>query len=226
MPSWIIHLVTANKICEKTDIKDKNQFIFANVMPDIFAGYQIKPSKLVTDYSTHYPISININGIDIDFPDLEDFREKYEVHFDNPVILGYFTHLITDYYWNKYTYERYFERFDKSKDLVKLKLKSGTKILTFDDAVKMKQNDFGRFADYLKNNIELNKINIDNNILENSKQLKEFEFTTTDIEDTVKYINELVEYNQEYIDKYEIFTKHELLNILEDSINFTLKYIE
>jgi len=44
MPSWITHFVTANQIEQDCE---KNEFIFANIMPDILEGYNLKEvSKL------------------------------------------------------------------------------------------------------------------------------------------------------------------------------------
>ena len=125
MPSWITHLVTASKLDQE---EERNEFIFANIMSDILEGYNVKDvSKIIKDYQTHYPFIENINGIDIPLPNIYRFKKEYEDKMQNPIIKGYYCHLLTDYFWNTYTYERYFEKFGKEENLVKIKLNDGKK---------------------------------------------------------------------------------------------------
>lgn len=219
MPSWITHLVTANKI-EKNN--EKNEFIFANIMPDILEGYNVKEvSNIVKDYQTHYPRKKIINGISIPLPNIEEFKEQYQNKMQNPIIRGYYCHLLTDYYWNTYTYERYFEDFDKEQDLVKIKLKDGNEsIIKWDDAVKIKQKDFKNFTNYLKNNEEILLPSYHNKIKKYSEELKEFEFTEKDIKNTIIFIREMMEKQKEEEEEYQMFTKKELVEKLEESILF------
>ena len=151
MPSWITHLVTAKKIKYQ---EEENEFIFANIMPDILEGYNVQEvSKIVRDYQTHYPKKQEINGITIPVPDIQKFKEQYREKLQNPIIKGYYCHLLTDYYWNTYTYENYFESYKKEQDLVKIRLNKGEeKIFKWDEAVRIKQRDFKNFTNYLKDN--------------------------------------------------------------------------
>lgn len=220
MPSWITHLVTANKI--KQDSK-KNEFVFANIMPDILEGYHIKKvSRLIQNYETHYPVIEKINGISIPLPDIFRFKEEYKDKMQNPIIKGYYCHLLTDYFWNTYTYENYFENFDKEKKLVKIKLKDGNKkIIQWDDAVRIKQKDFNKFTNYLKDNEKIIIPFYNKNILKYSEDLKEFEFTQQDIENTILFIQEMVyTKSDKKKEEYSMFTQKELLTNLENSIQF------
>ena len=100
--------------------EEENEFIFANIMPDILEGYNVQEvSKIVRDYQTHYPKKQEINGITIPVPDIQKFKEQYREKLQNPIIKGYYCHLLTDYYCNTYTYENYFENYKKEEDLVK-----------------------------------------------------------------------------------------------------------
>ncbi|MGN1297934.1 MAG: hypothetical protein ACI4VH_05920 [Clostridia bacterium] len=220
MPSWITHLVTANKI--KQDSK-KNEFIFANIMPDILEGYHIKKvSRLIQNYETHYPVIKTINGISIPLPDIFRFKEEYKGKMQNPIIKGYYCHLLTDYFWNTYTYENYFENFDKEKRLVKIKLKDGNKkIMQWDDAVRIKQKDFNKFTNYLKDNEKIVIPFYNKNILKCCEDLKEFEFTQQDIENTILFIQEMVyTKSDKKKEEYSMFTQKELLTNWENSIQF------
>lgn len=220
MPSWITHFVTANRIKQDSE---KNEFIFANIMPDILEGYNVKEvSKIVKNYQTHYPKEKIINGITIPLPNIEKFRKQYQSKMQNPVIKGYYCHLLTDYFWNTYTYENYFKSFDKEKDLVKLRLKNGKeKIATWDEAVKIKQQDFRNFTNYLGNNEKIVVPVYDNKIKKYSEELEEFEFTNEDIKNTAIFIKERIhEIGYQEEKEYQIFTRKELLEKLEESIAF------
>lgn len=224
MPSWITHLVTVNKI-EKE--KDENEFIFANIMPDILEGYHTKEvSKIVKDYQTHYPAKQMINGIAIPLPNIQRFKQEYQNKMQNPIIKGYYCHLLTDYYWNQYTYQNYFESFDKEKDLVRLKLKNGKEeIIKWDEAVIIKQKDFKNFTNYLKSKEKIKIPIYDNKIKKYSEELKEFEFTENDIKNTIIFIQEMVRSKNEKEEAYQIFTREELLKQLDESITFIEKNI-
>lgn len=217
MPSWITHLVVANEI----QTTKKNEFIFANVMPDILEGYNVKKvSKIIRDYSTHFPKLKELNNIVVKLPDIEYFKEKYKMQMSNPIIKGYYCHLLTDYYWNNYAVGKYFYNFDKEKDLVKLKLRDGNeKICTWDEAVKIKQKDFSQFTNYLKKTRKITVPFFTEKIEEYSKEIEEFEYTKEDIKNTIEYIEELlqVQSNDEE-EEYTIFTKNELIENLEKNI--------
>ncbi len=217
MPSWITHLVVANEI----QTNERNEFIFANVMPDILEGYNVKKvSEIIRDYSTHFPKLKELNNIIVKLPDIEYFKKKYKNQMSNPIIKGYYTHLLTDYYWNNYAVGKYFYNFDKEKDLVKLKLQDGNeKICTWDEAVKIKQKDFSQFTNYLKHTRKMKTPIFTEKIEKYSKELEEFEYTKDDIKNTVVYIEELVqEENKEEKEEYSMFTKSELIQTLEENV--------
>ena len=60
MPSWGIHLATANEVIKNINISDKNAFIIGNFMPDaekylikdfsIFVPYDIKEEPVILSY--------------------------------------------------------------------------------------------------------------------------------------------------------------------------------
>lgn len=219
MPSWITHLVTAEKIRQETD---KNEFIFANIMPDILEGYNVqKVSKIVKNYQTHYPKKQMINGIVIPLPDIQGFKKQYGIHMQNPIIKGYYCHLLTDYYWNTYTYKNYFENFDQEKNLVKIKLKDGKeRIVKWNEAVRMKQKDFKNYTNYLKSKEKIIVPFYHPKIEKYSKILEEFEFTKKDIKNTISSIEEMVQSQNEEEKEYLMFTREELIERLEESIVF------
>lgn len=219
MPSWITHLVTAKKIKHQ---EEENEFIFANIMPDILEGYNVQEvSKIVRDYQTHYPKKQEINGITIPVPDIQKFKEQYREKLQNPIIKGYYCHLLTDYYWNTYTYENYFENYKKEEDLVKIRLNKGEeKILKWDEAVRIKQRDFKNFTKYLKDKEKITIPYYDLKIREYSKDLIEFEYTEADIKNTIFSIQKMLKNQEKEEKEYQLFTKEELVKKLEESVLF------
>lgn len=102
MPAWGIHLATTKKLLEKIDIKDKNDFIFGNILPDILNGYLIKDvSNIVTHKDSHYDIYKGEK-----FSNYKRFYEKYNDKLNNKVVFGYLIHLMTDNLWNKKFYNK------------------------------------------------------------------------------------------------------------------------
>lgn len=228
MPSWVTHIVTANKVLEKVDF-DRDKFIFANVMPDILNGHIIKDiSKNIPYEETHFTKAVNFNGINTVIPDIYKFKEIYKNSLDNPIISGYFAHLLADYYWNFYAYSTYFESLDKNKNHIKVKLNNG-KVETVDwnSAVAIKQKDFRIFSYYLtsmlKEDIDLNS----SQLWEDIKKMKEFKYNKKDIDNTVMYLRNLKNVNIGVIqESYEIFNQKELIQKLDESVNFIIENLK
>ena len=124
MPSWAIHLAVATQLNKKIKLNEQNKniFLLGNILPDILNGYVIKNiSHIVPHREAHMEIPVKIeNHFEYRY-DLKGFLEKYKEKFENPMMLGYYTHLLTDFYWNDLTYGR-LGVFDKNKNLIGLKM--------------------------------------------------------------------------------------------------------
>ena len=139
----------------------------------------------------------------------------------NPIIKGYYCHLLTDYYWNTYTYENYFENYKKEEDLVKIRLNKGEeKILKWDEAVRIKQRDFKNFTNYLKDKEKITIPYYAPKIREYSKDLIEFEYAEADIKNTIFSIQKMLKSQEKEEKEYQLFTKEELVKKLEESVLF------
>lgn len=229
MPSWITHLITANKIAEKLKIEEdkKSEFIFGNIMPDILNGFNVKIENPLSYYETHFAKKVEINGITLPIPDIDRFKEEYkDILKSNILICGFFTHLLTDYFWNEYVYKNYFEIYDKEQRIVKVKYRNGKKrILSWNEAVQEKQKDFALFAQSLRNKIDYTiPINVDK-ILLDSKAIKEFSYTKKNIEKTIIYLQSIKERIIPNTD-YEIFTQSILDEKFEESISFIIEKLQ
>lgn len=162
-------------------------------------------------------------------PYIDKFYNIYKTEMNNPIILGYYSHLLTDYFWNEFSYKNYFKQINKEINLIEIKLANEEKIeLLWDDAVKLKQKDFRIFTRYLHNNMKIILPGYSDKILEYSKVIKEYNFEEKDIKNTIKYmeeyINKRIEENMQ--SKYQIFSE-ELMKIkLEESIEFIKNHIK
>lgn len=223
MPAWITHLVTANKICEKLDVKDKNSFLFGNIMPDILNNHIVKDTNTHKKYEiTHFTEDIDINGIKYAFPNFENFFEEYKQKINNPIICGFYVHLMTDYFWNNLSYQKHFRNHN---GLVEVKFVDGTtKDYEYDLAIKVKQADFAIFTEYLKNNYKTNKIVYTNDLLDLSKEIEEIPLTKDDIQKTLNAVdNYLMNKTKLSETNYKLFTQEILNDYLNESIDFVIE---
>ena len=107
MASALIHIAVASKINKKIKRKE-SEYLIGSIAPDI--------AKIVG-------ISRNITHFqdkNKDYPNLDRFLSKYEKHLNNDFVMGYYIHLLTDYFWYKY----FFTEIIKGKEITK---KDGTK---------------------------------------------------------------------------------------------------
>ena len=86
MPAAAIHLCIAKKLLIET--KDKELYYIGNIAPDSWRNSNSNK------HDSHF--ETEENKIDYML-----FYNKYKDKLDNPYVLGYFIHLITDKYWYK-----------------------------------------------------------------------------------------------------------------------------
>lgn len=219
MPSWKIHFKIANDLCKLLKI-NKKYFMIGNLLPDQ-DRYNIPNidggiSRLITHFVSSEDFSLGIN-----LPDYNKMYEKYKDKFNNPVLLGYLVHLLTDYYWNKYIYDKCFIK--KEGNYIGVKVNDGRIIYCdFLTANKMKQSDFRKFNNSLsvrKNNF---RFCLNNNFFEEIDELK---IAKKDIYVVGKYLNmphhRLVD-NSDYF----ILTEKNLNKLLIESKIFILKFLK
>ena len=113
MPTWPVHLKIANKLANKYHYTD--DFIIGNVFPDTMNGYIIdNPSSIVHHTITHYSHPDYYDFLDID---TNKFLQENRNKLNNELLLGTYSHLLTDYYFNEYVKNNHFKREDGNKTL-------------------------------------------------------------------------------------------------------------
>ncbi len=228
MPSWVIHLATANEICKKINI-DKNNFFIGNMIPDA-------ERHVVKDFSVFVPYNIShfseielIDGGKEVLPNINKFLSKYNDYLLNPIVLGYLTHLLTDYFWNKTAYARYTIR-DINGECVGLKLNNNTNInCDRRERTYIKQKDFSVFEESILETKKCELPVFENSIMKNIKLIEEISFNESDICKIIEYLNIKFSKNNEittHETEYKLFTKEQIENDYINSIDFILDFLK
>ncbi len=231
MPSWSIHLAIAKRINDKLNL-DKDLFYYGNLLPDVDKSNLI--SRDEAHYDNHtipFPNCLKEHMIDIDL-----FLKDYKENLSNPLILGYYCHLLADNFYNNEIYSNKWIQ-DANNNIIGIKLKNG-KILNIDiedkkrQKRKYKHKDFELYGKYLfkEKKIELPKddIAIKNNI----KYLKN-RFVNDELVDyRLNYLNNgFIKFNKLKFNEllfqhnYKLFSKNELDRIFDNCVDMILKKI-
>ena len=218
MPNWGEHLAVANKLAKKIK-EDKNLFLFANILPDIQAGYLVKGIS-------------NIQPRNIDHFDLkngkwgyENFYDKYSKKLNNPVVLGYLTHLMTDYCWNSLFYDK--KCIKENNQIVGYINKDG--VLVKGERKKLredKQKDFKEFQNYVYQNYEMQLPEISADIVSNVNIIENININDDDVKKVINYIKETKKDAQNKECELQIFTLEELIKQIDETVDFILEFLK
>ena len=228
MPSWSVHLSVAKKVNEKLKL-DKDLFYLGNLIADIDYGNKL------TRKQSHFYYNNYCKKCPKEFlPNPELFLKEYKNKLNDPLVLGYYSHILTDYFYNDYVYSNCYI-LDKNNDIVGVKLKNNKvkKINPIDNNVrkKYKQHDLILYGKYLfnSNQVELPKYpsNIDNSL----KLLQDNFYTEDDVKKRIEYLHtEFYKFNKislkEKIFGYKLFYKDELDKVYNNCIQFILEKIK
>ena len=203
MPNWKEHLEVANRLGKSMNINGENLeiFLIANLIPDINNCYIVKEiSKKISHHDTHF------DGFDK--PGYLSFLEKYKEKIKNNLaILGYFTHLYTDYIWN----HDFYERINKDPEYSNW---------THDELKIMKQKDFKEYNKlYMYNKLKISNIE---ECIKSISSINEISLTKEDILKVIEFINSQKESNIEL----KFYKKEELDKLMENSIMKIEKFLE
>lgn len=88
MASSVIHMAVANEV-NKVLKRDNSKLLIGSIAPDI--SKQIRQDRTISHF-------IFKDGL----IDLDKFLDKYKNNLDDDFVLGYYIHLLTDYFWFKY----------------------------------------------------------------------------------------------------------------------------
>lgn len=216
MPSHKIHLSIAKRVNDKLNL-DLDSIMLGSVLPDICENKN--------HVISHYQVGEkDLEGL----ANPDKFVKKYKDKLNNPIMIGYLIHILTDKYYNEYMF-RYFYIFDEDDNGIGIYLKGKKKILDSKIRKFLKHREFDLYDKWLLNNGNVPKFNdiicIDNVIdfdeaKFNKEKLKEYIISANNDIDKVNLLSKLKIYN------YKITTKKELDSIYNNCIEYIKDYLE
>lgn len=232
MPSWSVHLTVAKKVNKKLGLNE-DLFLYGNLIPDVDKGTSI------TRYEAHY------YNEQLSFPtvpqekmiDINKFLNIYKSQLSNPLILGYYSHLLTDQFYNEKVYTSKWVQDDKN-NIIGIKF-NNNKILKIDinDKKRLKRKykhrDFELYGKYLFNDGYVSIPQNINLVKDNAIYLENKFLTDKLIDYRFNYLkNDFAKFNKLSLSEklfkhnYKLFTKNELDTILEDCIEMIINKIQ
>jgi hypothetical protein len=209
MPSWSIHLKVAKDINKELGL-DKDLFLLGNTIPDVGKNWDITKRKSHYYSETRFPECPDELLIDID-----EFLNDYQFYLDDPLVMGYYVHLLVDNYFNRYTYtKKYVQKdgkvlgyTDKDGNLVPMEGQQ--------DRMHVKQHDFELFGKEL---FKEGEVEVPQHSKEYVNSMRYFYFLEPNlVYDRVEYLNnEFKDFNKiEEGDDYKMYSREELENVLK-----------
>ncbi len=226
MPSWPIHLKIAKEVNKKLNL-DNDLFYYGNLIPDVDNNTKINR------FVAHYYGNLKFPNCNENMIDIKSFIKDYKDKMNNPLILGYYCHLLTDNYYNDYICTNILIK-NENKDAIGIKLNNG-KIIDIDIEDKnrikrkYKHDDLELYGKYLFNNEDLYIPKKIDKIIENIDILKDKFLTEQNVRDRIKFLNnDFYKYNK--LDtksfEYKLFTKEQLDNLILNCEKFILDEME
>lgn len=221
MPSWGVHLSIAKKVSEKYKV-DSNMFYFASLAPDI--DYGSNWNRVVAHFYTDKKYDEFKEEYIIDH---ELFLHKYRSDIKNSFVLGYYVHLLTDYYFNTYFFKKYWIA-DENKNVIGIRNKDGENIIcSLEDRKNYKHKDFDSFSKYLSKKDKIKDLYYDENILISSKIINQYLYTKDAIKRRMEYVNNDLRKINSYSFKeklcglsYKIITQKECVELYDKTLDF------
>jgi len=226
MPSWSIHLAVAKKVNNKLKLQ-KDLFYMGNLIADVDYNNKLKRKN------THYYNKPCKNCPDEILPDVSLFLKDYKTKLNDSLILGYFVHILTDYYYNNYIFTNNWVYIDN--EFVGIKLKNN-KILKSKDIDRSLRKQYKHYdLDlYGKSLFKLGNVEIPNYDIKIDKSLvllKDNFFTLEDYNNRLNYLKDnFIKFNKIIIKEklfgYKLYTKEELDDLFNNCVNFILEEIK
>lgn len=212
MPSHKIHLAIAKKVNDKLNL-DLDSIMLGSVLPDL------------TIYKDHRTSHYQIDGTyEERLANPDKFVKEYKNKLNNPVMIGYLIHLLTDRYYNDYFFKNHCI-IDENK-LKGVKLKNGK---VKKQVTKYKHKDFIKYDFWLLKNKYVYKFN-SYNCISNVKNLSVASFDKNYLKEYIKKANEEVDNPRLYkIRKhifYKVLSKEELDKMFNECCNYIIDYIK
>lgn len=211
MPCWTIHTAIAKDLNKELNL-NPDLLYYGAVLPDVDKGNEVGKFK-AHFYIDHlkYPDEVII--------DFDKFMEKYKNRLDRDLVIGYYIHLLTDYYFNEYIFDNTYI-LDDTGSIREIKLLLGT-TPDIESRRRLKQDDFIMYGSYLLNN---NRVGIPKDkelIYKHLCDLKHSFINEIEVNNRINYMNsnDFLEYNKRE-ENYKLFTREDYDKLYADCLKF------
>ncbi len=230
MPSWSVHLAVAKEVNKKLNL-NKDLFYYGNLIPDVDKG------TIINRYTAHFYDNIPFSSSPKEkMININKFLNTYKNELNNDLILGYYSHLLTDTYFNNVVYTKCWVQ-DTNNNIIGIKFKNNKiKYIDIEDKKKQKRKykhkDFELYGKYLyqdglvdiPKDINIVMSNIDKLIPKFlNKELVNHRFNY--LQNEFSNFNKLNLFERKCKHRYCLFTKKELDIIFNDCVNHIIKEI-
>lgn len=210
MPSHKIHMYITKKVNEKLGL-DLDSIMLGSVLPDL------------TINKNHAKSHYQYNGTyESELANPDKFLSEYKTN--NPIMIGYLIHLLTDRFYNDYFFKNHCI-FNDDRMPYKVKLRSG---IISKNSKKYKHKDFEKYDKYLLRNHLIPKFN-DINCVDKIPNIILKNFNKKYLCNYIKKANKEVDNSKLYKNDgfifYKVVSKNEMDNITNKCIDYILKYI-
>lgn len=220
MPCWTIHLGVATKLNENYKL-NKDQFLYGSVLPDV-----MDTNAYGRDFSHFFGTKYHDLCPEEIIVDVDKFKSTYEDRLSNDLILGYYVHILTDYFYNDYVFRNCYLR-DEFDRVTGIKTKEGhTLIPNPNDSRgrrKIKQADFVNFGKLL---LKSGQVQVPTDLEEIKKQLHLLENQFLEPEEVKKRLDyfssqSFIDFNSGYLDElFVMCDKDEYQKVFADCVTF------
>ena len=215
MPTHKIHLAIAKKVSENLNI-DIDSLMLGSVLPDI------------CNEKNHQLSHFQFGEKDLEgLANPDRFIEKYNDKMENPVMLGYLVHILTDRFYNEYIF-RNFYIYDENDNGIGIYLKGKRKILDGDSRKHLKHRELYIYDKWLMNHdyvCKFSSIDCINCVIDiaeasfDKERLKQYILSSNNDIDKLNIFSKICFYN------YKITNQKELDKIFNDCLEYIFKYI-
>ena len=200
MPNWKTHIEISKQLNKQLNYNDEEfeLFAFGSILPDINNGHLVKDVSKIIDHKITHFVADNKSYM--------NFYNKYKAIIKEPLILGYYMHLYTDFSFNRNFYEH--EEIKKCNNEEHSKLR------------EMKQSDFEVYNNkFYEHTITTEYLG---EILNQSRKIEEVSITKEDIIKVKEFLDNQEKYNEDY----KFYNEEELDILTEQTITGLKNIIE
>ena len=144
MPTHKMHMAIANRVNRELKL-DNDLIMIGSVLPDLTIDKMHRISHFKNGEE-------GIEGTANPYK----FLMKYKSYLDNPVMMGYLIHLLTDRFFNSYVFQNYYI-YDEDTNLIGIKFHDEKAMLPIEKIRYEKHRDFFVYDKYLLENGLVNR---------------------------------------------------------------------